>query len=72
VGIFSHGGIVSLFLNYVSNEFDKGQAEKIKNPDILKVTFSSGNFFWNKDFIPGLIDATDHRETPIHGMQVDL
>jgi len=65
--IFTHGNVIPLFLNALTRTVGRGEAEALTNPDVLKVSWRSGAFAWDRAFrLPGLARiATDHRQTPV-------
>ena len=68
IGISTHGHVIGLFLNHIDQAFGRQQADRIKNPDVVRVV-ASDRLIWDREFrLPGLEDiATDHRETPVIG-----
>ena len=67
LGISTHGNVLGLFLNFIDSRFHVQEAEKIRNPDVLKIIARAGHYEWDQDFsIPGLDElATYHTATPI-------
>lgn len=67
LGISTHGNVLGLFLNFIDPRFHMQEAEKIRNPDVLKIIARSGHYEWDQDFsVPGLDElATCHTATPI-------
>ena len=65
--IFTHGNVIPLFLNALTPTVGRAEAEVLTNPDVLKVSWRSGTFAWDRAFrLPGLARiATDHRQTPV-------
>ena len=65
--IFTHGNVIPLFLNALTRTVGRTEAETLTNPDVLKVSWRSGAFAWDRAFrLPGLARiATDHRQTPV-------
>ena len=65
--IFTHGNVIPLFLNALTRTVGRTEAEALTNPDVLKVSWRSGAFAWDRAFrLPGLARiATDHRQTPV-------
>lgn len=65
--IFTHGNVIPLFLNALTRTVGRAEAEALTNPDVLKVSWRSGAFAWDRAFrLPGLARiATDHRQTPV-------
>jgi 2,3-bisphosphoglycerate-dependent phosphoglycerate mutase len=64
--IFTHGNVIALFLNALSTAFGCEQAERLRNPDIVKLEWKDEAFSWDCYYrLPGLeLIATDHRLTP--------
>jgi 2,3-bisphosphoglycerate-dependent phosphoglycerate mutase len=64
--IFTHGDVIALFLNTLSSHCGRNVAERLTNPDVLKLDWSEGTFAWDSHFrLAGLESiATDHRQTP--------
>ncbi len=64
--VFTHGNVISLFLNALTGTVGRAEAETLTNPDVLKISWRGGAFAWDRAFrLPGLARiATDHRETP--------
>jgi len=65
--IFTHGNVIPLFLNALTRTVGRAEAEALTNPDVLKVSWRSGAFAWDRAFrLPGLARiATDHKQTPV-------
>ena len=68
IGISTHGHVIGLFLNHLDCAFGREQAERLKNPDVVRVV-ASDRLVWDREFrLPGLENiATDHKETPVIG-----
>ncbi len=66
-GIFTHGNVISLFLNALTSAFGRKEAERLTNPDVLKIKWKNGVFAWDSDYrLPGLDRiATEHNQTPV-------
>jgi 2,3-bisphosphoglycerate-dependent phosphoglycerate mutase len=67
LGISSHGNVIALFLNHIHKEYSRSHADKIRNPDVFKVTAGGEGLTWHRDFLlPGLEGiSTPHESTPI-------
>jgi broad specificity phosphatase PhoE len=67
LGISTHGNVLGLFLNFIDSNFHRQEAEKIRNPDVLRIVARSGRYEWDQDFsVPGLDElATYHSATPV-------
>ena len=65
--IFTHGNVIPLFLNALTRTVGRTEAEALTNPDVLKITWRSGAFAWDRAFrLSGLARiATNHSQTPI-------
>ncbi len=65
--IFTHGNVIPLFLNALTRTVGRKEAEALRNPDVVKVEWSSGAFTWASTFrLAGLERiATDHSLTPM-------
>ena len=69
VGISSHGGVIALFLNSIDKLFSREQADKLRNPDVIKVVATENAIHWDRDFVlPGLDEIT----TPYHTTPIDF
>ena len=69
IGISTHGHVMGLFLNHIDGAFGREQADRLKNPDVVRVV-AGDRLVWDREFrLPGLEDiATDHKETPVIGL----
>ena len=67
IGICAHGNVMGLLLNHLEPGYGREEADRLKNPDVVKLVVQDGALVWDRDFqLPGLGDiATDHRDTPI-------
>jgi hypothetical protein len=67
VGVSSHGSVIALFLNSIDTSFSRNQADKLRNPDVIKIIATENGFHWDRDFsLSGLADiATPYHATPI-------
>jgi 2,3-bisphosphoglycerate-dependent phosphoglycerate mutase len=67
IALCTHGNVMGLFLNWIDQSAGRMVAERLRNPDVLRVTMSDEKFNWDKQFIlPGLNSlSTDHNETPV-------
>jgi broad specificity phosphatase PhoE len=57
LALCSHGNVISLFLNHLDSTFKKPDAEKIRNPDIIKINFSDSSFKRDRNFSLPALDA---------------
>jgi 2,3-bisphosphoglycerate-dependent phosphoglycerate mutase len=64
--VFSHGHVIALFLNAIEKSVGRTEAELLMNPDVLRVEWKNGSFFWDREFrLHGLAAiATTHEQTP--------
>jgi 2,3-bisphosphoglycerate-dependent phosphoglycerate mutase len=61
LGISTHGNVLGLFLNFIDSRLHQQEAEKIRNPDVLKIIARSGRYEWDQDFsVPGLDELATH------------
>jgi len=51
LGISTHGMVIALLLNFIDNNYLRPEAEKVKNPDVIKITYINGSFTWHREFI---------------------
>jgi len=67
IALCTHGNVIGLFLNWIDKTVGRMEAERLRNPDIIRVTMNGGKFKWDKHFILSGLNAisTDHKETPI-------
>jgi 2,3-bisphosphoglycerate-dependent phosphoglycerate mutase len=67
IGISTHGNVLGLFLNFIDARFHLAEAEKIRNPDVLKIVARAGRYHWHQEFsVPGLEGvATHHAVAPV-------
>lgn len=67
IGVSTHGNVIALFLNHLDRSFTRHHADKIRNPDILRIEFDGSSFSWICDFAPpGLADLATHQSaTPL-------
>ena len=66
IGVCTHGNVIGLFLHHLHTDHGREVAEAIRNPDVLKVTFSEGSFGWDRHYrLEGLDEiASHHSSTP--------
>ena len=61
LGISTHGNVLGLFLNFIDSRLHRQEAEKIRNPDVLKIIARSGRYECDQDFsVPGLDELATH------------
>lgn len=67
IGISTHGAVLALLLNHLDSTYGPEAADRIRNPDVLKLDFLDGELRWDRGFrLPGIDGvATPHEETPI-------
>ena len=67
IAICAHGNVMGLLLNHLEPTYRRAEADRMRNPDIVKLVANGDDFVWDREFeLPGLDDiATDHRDTPI-------
>jgi len=67
LGVSTHGNVLGLFLNFINSKFHLPEAERIRNPDVLKIVAHADSYEWDQDFfLPGLESlATHHPSTPV-------
>ncbi len=65
IAIITHGNVLGLFLNYIDSVNHIEEAEKLRNPDIIRVVHRELRFLWDRDFRASGLDgiATHRRET---------
>ena len=64
--VFTHGNVIGLFLNAVTSNAGRKEAEALRNPEVLKIEWRTGVFTWDRYFhLAGLERfATAHGQTP--------
>ncbi|ETX08520.1 MAG: hypothetical protein ETSY2_04925 [Candidatus Entotheonella gemina] len=50
IAIVTHGNVLGLFLNYIDSLNHMEEAEKIRNPDVIRVVHRESRFVWDRDF----------------------
>jgi 2,3-bisphosphoglycerate-dependent phosphoglycerate mutase len=67
LGVSTHGNVLGLFLNFINPRFQLAEAERIRNPDVLKIVAHADGYELDQDFmLPGLEEsATHYSSTPI-------
>ncbi len=65
--IITHGNVLGLFLNYINSLNHREEAERLQNPDILRMIHRDSHFHWDRDFrAQGLDDMASNRDqTPL-------
>jgi 2,3-bisphosphoglycerate-dependent phosphoglycerate mutase len=65
--VFTHGNVIALFLNALADTFGRKEAERLRNPDVLRVGWKRGTFTWDPHYRLAGLDsiATDHSQTPV-------
>lgn len=66
LGISTHGAVIGLFLNHLSSHFNLKETKKLRNLEILKLSFNKNSFTWDQAFSLKDLDgiASPHHETP--------
>ena len=66
IGITTHGNVMGLFLNHIDRVFGREQAERLRNPDVVRIV-ANHRLVWDREFrLSGLENiATDNKETPV-------
>ena len=63
LAVITHGDVLGLFLNYIDALNHMEKAEKMRNPDILRVVHRASRFLWDRDFSAhGLDTMATHRD----------
>jgi 2,3-bisphosphoglycerate-dependent phosphoglycerate mutase len=67
IGVCSHGNVIGLFLNHLDARNGRETAERLTNPDVLKLRADGDAIEWDRTFrLPGLADlVTDPADTPL-------
>ncbi len=67
IGISAHGNVIALLLNHVEPDYGWREADRLRNPDVVKLDVIGNGLTWDRDFgLPGIDDiVTPHQETPI-------
>lgn len=67
IGVCSHGNVIGLFLNHLDARNGRETAERLTNPDVLKLRADGAAIEWDRTFrLPGLVDlVTDPADTPL-------
>jgi 2,3-bisphosphoglycerate-dependent phosphoglycerate mutase len=67
IGICAHGNVIGLYLNHLDGRNGRETAERLMNPDVLRIRTHDSTVEWDRTFqLPGLEAlATDHADTPI-------
>ena len=65
--VCSHGNVIGLFLHHAEPGAGKLEAEAIRNPDVLRITYDGARYAWDRSFDLAALHefATDHTETPM-------
>jgi broad specificity phosphatase PhoE len=66
VGISTHGGVMGLLLNHLDRTCLRDCAERIRNPEVLRIRADGECMAWDRSFALAGLDeiATEHRVTP--------
>ncbi len=67
IGVCSHGNVIGLFLNRLDARNGRETAERLTNPDVLRLRADGSAIEWDQTFrLPGLADlVTDPADTPL-------
>ena len=67
IGVCAHGNVIGLFLNHLDARNGRETAERLTNPDVLRLHTDGNAIVWERTFrLPGLLElATDPADTPI-------
>ena len=67
--VCAHGNVIGLYLNHLDGRNGRATAERLTNPDVLRIRAVRRAVSWDRSFrLPGLADlVTDPAETPIDG-----
>ena len=67
IGISAHGNVIALMLNHVEPGYGWAEADRLRNPDVIKLELGDGGFAWDRSFcLPGIDNiVTHHEDTPI-------
>jgi broad specificity phosphatase PhoE len=65
--VFTHGHVLALFLNAATGAFGRQDAERLTNPDVIRIELKNGLLTWDGEFrLAGLKEiTTSHEETPL-------
>ena len=67
IGVCSHGNVIGLFLNHLDTRNGREAAERLTNPDVLKLRANGNAIDWDRTFrLSGLAElVTDPADTPL-------
>ena len=67
IGICGHGNVMALLLNHLEPTYGREDADRLRNPDVVKLVVEEAGLRWDSEFnLPGLDDVATHaRETPV-------
>lgn len=67
IGVCGHGNVIGLYLNHLDRRNGRETAERLANPDVLRIGRDGRTTTWDRSFrLAGLADlATDPSQTPI-------
>jgi len=67
IGVCAHGNVIGLYLNHLDGRNGRETAERLTNPDVLRLHTEGDVVEWEHSFrLPGLAGlATDPADTPI-------
>ncbi len=67
IGISAHGNVIALMLNHVESRYGWVEADRLRNPDVVKLDLRDGGLSWDRSFhLPGIDNIVSfHEDTPI-------
>ena len=67
IGISAHGNVIALMLNHMEPGYGSEEADRLRNPDVIKLDLCDGRLGWDRSFRLSGIDhiVTFHEDTPI-------
>jgi len=73
IGVGAHGMVIGLFLNDLDPGFGREDAERIMNPDVIRIAAKDSHLEWDRSFeLTGLAEIVSHPdETPYEARAED-
>ncbi len=67
IAISAHGNVIALMLNHVEPGYGWEEADRLRNPDVVKIDLTDTGLTWDRSFRLAGIDniVTPHGDTPI-------
>jgi 2,3-bisphosphoglycerate-dependent phosphoglycerate mutase len=67
IAISSHGNVIGLLLNSLDVAFHRPHAERLRNPDVLRLLYGNGDLRWDRGFRLAGLDriSTEYGATPV-------